>query len=177
VPELKRSDPSPLDIDLIEVGTHKSLKSQLKDAVAAKLPYGTYIVRVSAPGFRRSEREFLLDQPESSVRIQLSVAVECGGVTQVRGGIRPASADRELWVKLVPLRGVGGSEARVGRDGSFLVGGLEDGQYLLLIVDGTAIVHVCTHHCKAMRRSVSEVASFPCSKNTPRQGVRCFSGG
>ena len=132
---------SPLDIDLIEVGTHKSMKSKLKGAVATKLPYGTYVLRVSAPGFRRAEREFRLDQPESSVRIQLSVAVECGGVAQVRGGIHPASADRELWVKLVPLRGVGGSEARVGRDGSFLVGGLEDGQYLFLVVDGTAIVH------------------------------------
>ena len=58
---------STLDIDLIEAGTHKSLKSQLNGAVAAKLPYGTYIVRVSAPGFRRSERQFRLDQPEGSV--------------------------------------------------------------------------------------------------------------
>ena len=129
------------DIDLIEAGTHKSLKSRFNGAVATKIPYGTYIARVSAPGFRRSEREFRLNQPDSLVRIQLSVAIECGGFADVRGGIRPAPADRELWVKLVPLRGIGGAEARVSRDGSFLAGGLDDGQYLLLVVDGKAIVH------------------------------------
>jgi hypothetical protein len=132
---------SRLDIDLIEVQTHKSLKSQLNGAVAAKLPYGTYTVRVSAPGFRRSERELRLDQPESSVRMQLSVAIECGGLAEARGRVRPAPLDRELWVKLVPLRGVGGAETRVSRTGSFLAGGLDDGQYLLLVVDGTTIVH------------------------------------
>jgi hypothetical protein len=68
-----------LDIDLIEVGTHTSLKSRLNGPVATKIPYGTYIVRVSAPGFRRSEHEIRLDQPEILIRIQLSVAIECGG--------------------------------------------------------------------------------------------------
>lgn len=133
-----------LDIDLIEVGTHKSLKSRLNGAVAAKIPYGTYLVRVSAPGFHRSEHEIRLDQPEILVRIQLSVAVECGGFAEVRGSIHPAPTDRELWVKLVPLWGVGGAEARVSQDGSFLAGGLDDGQYLLLVVDGKAIVHTAS---------------------------------
>src|SRR5579871_4687181 len=64
-----------LDIDLIEAGTQKSLKSLLNGAVATKIPYGTYLVRVSAPGFRRSEREIHLDQPDLSVRIQLSVSI------------------------------------------------------------------------------------------------------
>jgi hypothetical protein len=132
---------STLDIDLIEIGTHQSVKSRLNGAVATKIPYGTYIARVSAPGFRRSEREFRLDQPEILVRIQLSVAIECGGLAEVRGGLHPAPAGRELWVKIVPLRGVGGAEARVNRDGSFLAAGLDDGQYLLLVVDGKAIVH------------------------------------
>jgi hypothetical protein len=133
-----------LGIDLIEVGTHKSLKSRLNGVVATKIPYGTYLVRVSAPGFRSSAREFRLDQPEILVRIQLSVSVECGGLAEVRGSVHPAPADRELWVKLVPLRGVGGAEARVSRDGTFLAGGLDDGQYLLLVVDGKAIVHTAS---------------------------------
>jgi hypothetical protein len=135
---------STLDIDLIEVGTHKSIKSQFKGAVAAKIPYGTYLVRVSAPGFRRSECEIHLDQPEVFVRIQLSVSIECGGFAEIRGSIHSAPADRELWVKLVPLQGVGGAEARVSQDGSFLAGGLDAGQYLLLVVDGKAIVHTAS---------------------------------
>jgi len=130
-----------LDVDLIEVGTHKSLKSRLNGAVAAKIPYGAYLVRVSAPGFRGSEREIHLDQHEILVRMQLSVSIECGGFEEIRGTLRHASANRELWVKLVPLQGVGGAEARVGQDGSFLAGGLDGGQYLLLVLDGKAIVH------------------------------------
>jgi hypothetical protein len=133
-----------LDIDLIEVGTHKSLKSRLNGAVGTKIPYGTYLVRVSAPGFRRSEHEIRLDQPEILVRIQLSVAIECGGFAEVRGKVHPAPQDRELWVKLVPLRGVGGAEVRISQDGSFLAGGLDGGQYLLLVVDGEVIVHTAS---------------------------------
>lgn len=135
---------STLDIDLIEVGSQRSFKSQIKGAVATKIPYGTYLVRVSVPGFRRSEREIHLDQPEVSVRAQLSVSIECGGFAEIRGSIHSAPTDRELWVKLVPLQGVGGAEARVNRDRSFLVGGLNAGQYLLLVVDGKAVVHTAS---------------------------------
>jgi len=133
-----------LDIDLIEVGTHKSLESRFNGAAATKIPYGRYVVKVSAPGFRRSEHEIVLDQPELLVRTQLAVAIECGDLTEVHGSVHPAPTDRELWVKLVPLRGVGGAEAHIGRDGSFLAGGLDDGQYLLLVVDGKAVVHTAS---------------------------------
>jgi len=130
-----------LGIDLIEVGTQKSLKSHVHGAVATKVPYGTYVLRVSASGFRSVQRELRLNQPEILVRIQLPVSIECGGFAEIGGAIYPAPEDRELWLKLVPLRGVGGAEVRVSRDGSFLASGLDDGQYLLLVVDGKAIIH------------------------------------
>ena len=135
---------SSLDVDLIEVGTQKTLRSKLKGTVAKKLPYGTYLMRVSAPGFRRSERQIILDQSELLVRIQLSISIECGGFAEIRGTLHQTPADRELWVKLVPLHGAGGAEARVSHDGSFLAGGLDGGQYLLLVVDGNAIVHTAS---------------------------------
>lgn len=125
-----------LDIDLIEVGTHTSLNSQFNGTVAAKIPYGTYLVRVSAPGFGRSEREIHLDQPEVLLRMRLSVAIEYAGFSQIRGTLHHAPTDRELWIKLVPLQGVGVAEALVNRDGSFFARGLDGGQYLLLVVDG-----------------------------------------
>jgi len=109
--------------------------------VAKKIPYGTYTLRVSAPGFRGVQRDFRLDQTEVSVRTQLSVSVECGGFAKIGGSVEPAPKDRELWIKLVPLRGVGGSEVRVSRDGSFLTSGLDDGQYLLLVLDGKTVLH------------------------------------
>lgn len=101
-----------------------------------------YTLRIGAPGFRSAERELRLDQPEVSVRTQLSVAVECGGLAEMGGAVEPAPKDRELWVKLVPLRGVGGAEVRVNREGSFLATGLDDGNYLLLVLDGKTVVHM-----------------------------------
>src|SRR5215469_4258918 len=81
-----------LYVDLFEIGTHKSLKSQLNGVVAAKIPYGTYLISVSAPGFLRAERQFRLDQPEILVRVQLSFAAECAGFAEVRGRILSAQA-------------------------------------------------------------------------------------
>jgi hypothetical protein len=83
---------STLDVDLISVVTHQSFKRQIKGAVASKIPYGRYTVRVSAPGFRRSERQILLDQSEVFVRMQLSVAVECGEFAAAHGTIHSISA-------------------------------------------------------------------------------------
>src|SRR5258706_13646088 len=64
-------------IDLIEVGSRKSLTSKFHDALSSRIPYGWYMLRVSAPGFRSVERELHLDQPEFSLRIPLSVSAEC----------------------------------------------------------------------------------------------------
>ncbi|MCC6233869.1 MAG: hypothetical protein IT580_14575 [Verrucomicrobiales bacterium] len=133
-----------IGVDLVEAGTKKSFGSQFHGAVAAKIPYGTYTLRVSAPGFRSHYRELRLDQPEVSIRSQLSVSLECGGYAEIRGSVRPAAKNRELWVKAAPVRGAGGAEAPVGQDGSFLIRGLDDGQYFLLIADGNTVVHVQT---------------------------------
>jgi hypothetical protein len=130
-----------IDVDLIAAITNRSFKPQIKGAAAAKIPYGLYTVRVSAPGFRRSERQLFVNQPEVFVRMQLSVAIECGDLAEAHGMIHSIPNDHELWVKLVPLRGAGGVETRVARDGSFVAGRVEDGQYLLFVIDGNAIVH------------------------------------
>lgn len=81
-----------------------------------------------------------LDQPDLSVRAQLSVSMECGGFAEVSGSVQPAPGDRELWVKLVPKRGAGGSETHVSRTGAFYFSGLDDGDYFLLVVAGQDIV-------------------------------------
>ena len=102
-------------IDLIEAGIRKSLKSKVHGAVAKRIPYGTYRMRISAPGFRPIEREVRLDQPEVSIRAQLPVSVECGTLAEISGLIQPAPGDRELWIKAVPVRGSVDAEARFAR--------------------------------------------------------------
>jgi hypothetical protein len=146
--------PSP-GIDLIEVGSRKSFKSKFHGAMTSQIPYGWYMVRVSAPGFRSMERELRLDQPKFSLRTQLSVSVECGGYARVNGSIHPAPGARQLWVKLVPVIGTGDSEAPVNQNGDFLIGGLDYLDYLLLILDGKSIIHTANVQASDGRERVN----------------------
>lgn len=134
-----------LSVDLIEIGSGKSFKSEFRDGVANRIPYGRYTARVYAPGFITIERALLLAQPEISLRTQLNVSMECGGGTGgVHGSIQPAPGDRELWVKIVPVLGSGGGEVRVSRTGTFQLEGLEEGDYLVLVLDGKSIIYTST---------------------------------
>jgi hypothetical protein len=135
--------------DLLEAGTQKSLRAQLHGGVAENLPYGTYLLRIQAQGFRSAQRQFLLDQPVVSVRVPLSVSVECGGFAEIGGTISAVEREHDLWVKVVPFFGTNGGETRVGvigKSGVFLIAGLDDGMYYLLVIDGKAIIHTETVH-------------------------------
>ena len=102
------------------------------------LPYGTWRIRIAAPGFNGVERVVHLDQPEVSVRTQLQVAEECGHPEpQISGTVTPPPSGRDLWVKVVPLRGIGDEEARVDPDGEFHVAARMNGDYFLLLADET----------------------------------------
>jgi hypothetical protein len=133
-----------LRIELRDSGTNKSVDSLFSGSIAKKVPYGTYVMRVSAPGFRSVQREVRLYQPDLQIRSQFSVSVECGGFHEITGTVRPIDPNAELWIKLVPVRGTGGADVRVARNGTFLASGLDDGHYLLLVVDGTTILHTQT---------------------------------
>ena len=135
---------SNLGIEFRESGTGKDLSSVLKGTVADKVPYGTYTIRVWAPGFRRAQREVRVMQPEVSIRTQLSVSMECGSFHEIMGSIRNVNPNSEAWVKLVPVRGTGGAEAPVGRNGAFLLSGLHDGPYVLIVMEGSTVVHTRT---------------------------------
>jgi hypothetical protein len=121
-----------------------------KGSVDAKLAYGKYKVRVFAPGFYRVEREFVLDQPDLTLRTRLVVAIECGPrFTGVHGSVKPSPGDREIWIKFVPVLGTGDVEVRVSRDGKFVASGLELEEYILLVLDGNSVVHSQTVQASA----------------------------
>jgi hypothetical protein len=125
--------------ELTEYSTGKKLT--FRGGVVQSLPYGSYTLQAWAPGFRSLVRQVRLDQPLVAVRAHLSIAVECRGFATVRGTVSPAPRGREIWVKLVPVVGSGGGETKIGADGTFLVSGLDDGDYFLLVVDGKRILH------------------------------------
>jgi hypothetical protein len=132
---------SNLGIELRESGTGKDLSSLFKGTVADKVPYGTYTIRVWAPGSRSARREVQVMQPEEWIRMQLSVAMECSTLHEITGFIRNVNPNTEIWVKLLPVRGTGGAETPVGRNGAFLFSGLDDGPYLLVVMEGSSVVH------------------------------------
>jgi hypothetical protein len=63
------------------------------EARARKLPFGVYVLRIVAPGFRFIEREIRLYQPEMTIRAELDVATECGGFATVHGSVSPVPRD------------------------------------------------------------------------------------
>jgi hypothetical protein len=131
-------------IELLQRGSRKSFTSAFRGNVAAHIPYGSYDARIEAPGFVGVEREIRVYQSETSVRVDLRVGSECGGYASLQGTIEPAPRHRRLWAKFVPVRGSDGVEAPVAPDGKFSVAGLDDGSYLVIVLDDTSIIHIQT---------------------------------
>jgi hypothetical protein len=106
------------------------------------LPYGSYTVRVYAPGFRSTTRDVEVVQPEAHLRVQLGLGGgDCSRFTSSLAGSVTPTAGRELWLKLMPLRGTGGFETQVGKAGAFFIGGLDGGQYVVMVVAGESVLH------------------------------------
>jgi hypothetical protein len=125
--------------ELIDPTTNKIMRSSR--GRFERVPYGTYVIRVSAPGFRSEQREIRVNQSELTVRFQLGLGRECGDYSSLKGSVSPVDGSRELWLKVIPLRGSGGAEYRVGRKGYFLVSGLTEGEYVVLVLEGSSVVH------------------------------------
>lgn len=81
-------------------------------------------------------------QPHTVVRTHLEVSVECGTPrTEVSGSIKGRHISGDLWVKAIPLRGVGGYETRAERNGRFRITGLSHVPHVLLVVEDDKVVH------------------------------------
>lgn len=107
-----------------------------------KVRYGDYRLRVRAPGFRFGWRELSIAQPETTVRIDHSIAtIGCPLPPRSIGGRIIPRGEGDVWVKVTPLRGTGGGEAPVGPSGDFLVSGLDFTSYVVLVARGEDILH------------------------------------
>lgn len=128
----------------IEVVKPMSKQSWKVGPKGIRLPYGEYLLQVQSPGFKRVDRKINLQQPELHVRVELPVAIECGGFASLQGVLRPMPRQQELWVKMVQARGTEGGEALVRADGHFTIAGLHYGTHVLLVMDGTKVVRSLT---------------------------------
>jgi hypothetical protein len=131
-------------VDLLQHGTRKSFGTSFRQWRGTNIPYGEYVLRVEAPGFRTHEQNLRVYRPSVTVRIGLRVTLMDDEPVRVVQG-RVIAADRdidELWIKLVPiLAGGPPMDARVATDGTFSLGGIDPGEYLLMVIRGTAVIH------------------------------------
>lgn len=106
-----------------------------------KVGYGSYRLEVKAAGFYAAPRAITVGHQRMEFRVVMGFDMGCmdpfrpilGEVTGMRKG-------EELWVKAVPTRGAGnGEEVRVDGGGTFVIPGLAAGEYLVLVMRGTAV--------------------------------------
>lgn len=131
-------------VDLIQRHTNKSFRANFRGLQGSNIPYGDYILRLAIPGFREYEQTLRIYQPLVSVRTGLSISrIVDTPIPTAKGIIKPISKDTaRLWVKLIPIvNNTSLMEARVQPDGSFRLSGFDLGEYLLVIIRGTTIIH------------------------------------
>lgn len=111
-----------------------------------KVGYGRYRLEVEASGFYAAPRNITIGQQRTVVRVVMSFGMACmDPFRPIRGVVEGMRKGEELWVKAVPVCGIGGEEVRVDGGGTFVIPGLAAGEYLVLVlrgkeVAGTAVV-------------------------------------
>jgi hypothetical protein len=130
-------------IALIERGTQKELSGAFSPRgdqyVASKVPFGEYLLRVSIGGTRRHEQFINVQQPHLSFRVFMRLArFTDEAPSVVHGTIKSPAGTGGLWVKMLPLLSTESiGETEVDRDGGFRLVGLDNGEYLLVVMRGT----------------------------------------
>jgi hypothetical protein len=131
-------------VDLMQQGTKKSFRANFRGWRGTNIPYGEYVLRIEAPGFRSHEQNLRVYQPVVPVRVGLRVTLTDDEARRdVQGRVTSVDTGRgELWVKLVPVLANGPSmDARVLNDGRFTFAGIDPGEYLLIVIRGTSVIH------------------------------------
>lgn len=111
-----------------------------------RVGYGSYRLEVKASGFYAAPRNIVIGQQRTVVRVVMGSGMACiDPFRPIRGQVERMRKGEELWVKAVPVCGVGGEEVRVDGGGTFVIPGLAAGEYLVLVlrgkqVAGTAVV-------------------------------------
>jgi hypothetical protein len=108
-----------------------------------KIPYGKYVLRIEASGFKAHEQTIEISAPQTELRVELELgSLGCGEPPSlIRGQIQNLPAKQEIWAKAVPLRGAGSVESRVHGSGYFELRGLRNTSYILILSTADRILH------------------------------------
>jgi hypothetical protein len=136
-------------VALFQRGTNKELRgafSRRRDEyVAARVPLGEYVLKVSSPGMRNHEQRLMVRQSLLSFRVFMRVgALTDVPPSRITGTVKRRPVGKELlWVKLLPLLSNESlAETEVQGDGRFEFVGLDEGDYVLVVMKGTKAVYM-----------------------------------
>jgi hypothetical protein len=109
------------------------------------LPYGKYLAFYQDTIYSPVSREVIVDQPEALFVLTeplRNVVSDFSSPDPSAIGVRvqpvkPCTPGRSLWAKLVGVYSTYSAERKIGPNGSALFDELDDGSYVLMIVDGT----------------------------------------
>jgi hypothetical protein len=133
-------------VRLLQRGTQKDVSDAFSKESGIysgrNIPYGEYLLSVESGGTRPHEQILHVYQPDVSIRVFMRLAritdESPTGVTGTVAGRRLAK--EELWVRMVPLlSNQSFGEAKVHSDGTFQITGLDNGLYVLALMQGTKV--------------------------------------
>ena len=110
------------------------------------LPYGKYLALYQDNFFSPVSREVVVDQPEAlfvlSEPLQNFSGIDTPPLDPFAVSIRvqpvkPCAPGTSLWAKLVGVYSIYSAERKIGPNGFALFDGIDDGSYVLMILDGT----------------------------------------
>lgn len=128
----------------VEVFTLDRVLPVRADSAGMNVKYGEYLLRVKALGYASAWRRVNVYQPVARIQVELVLGhLGCQPEpADIAGRIKRDSGERgELWVKAVPVRGLGGAEARVDESGRFIISGLPQSTFLVIVMDAERIAH------------------------------------
>lgn len=132
---------------VIDSSNGRVYDAKVTQEVTVRLPYGKYLVLYEDSIYSPVSREVRVDQPEAffvlSEPLNNFVSDEADGkpsAISVRvQPIQTCSPGGALWAKLVGVYSAYSAERKIGPNGFALFDAIDDGQYLLMIVDGAEV--------------------------------------
>jgi hypothetical protein len=132
---------------VIDSSNGRVYDAKVTQEVTVRLPYGKYLILYEDAIYSPVSREVKVDQPEAFFVVSEPLNNFVSDVTDGTPSaisvrvqpIKTCSPGGALWAKLVGVYSVYSAERKIGPNGFALFDGIDDGQYLLMIVDGTQI--------------------------------------
>jgi hypothetical protein len=132
----------PPNVSIFESADHENLASRFRDGVATGIPYGVYRIEARLPAYFSDVRYLRVYQAKVTVVLGLRFGEELPQVPPSLGGrITGLSAPLgRIFVKLIGVYENVAVESEISSDGSFELGGLSPGRFLLLVVGEKGVV-------------------------------------